>query len=121
MDNIEQLDSPARFISLQVTYQMPGEGQTGRVADFLQGFLDFVFAEVGLAGGRGGTDGVGGERLGNGDQEDRSRIAPDPAGSARDSLADAGQPGAEIEHYFFSASTNCLAIVALGPDGASLR
>ena len=47
--------------------------------DFLQGFLDLVFAEIALSGGPGGADAVGVESLGNGYEEDVRRVPADPA------------------------------------------
>ena len=81
--------------------------------------LDFVFAEIDLAGVGGGANVIGGERFGDGDEADGGGIAPGPAGGARDTIADAGQPGAErdgIDHYFLSCARMPFAVAAFGPS-----
>jgi hypothetical protein len=72
----------------------------------LDAFLDFVLAEVDLSGIGGGTNMVDVERFGNGDEADGRRVAPSPAGGARDAFANVCQPASKrggIEHYFFGS------------------
>src|SRR4026209_1328738 len=55
-----------RLVRLQVANKMPPYLNVGCFADFLQAFLDLVFAEIHLAGGGGGADGIGAARFGSG-------------------------------------------------------
>ena len=58
------------LVRLQVADQMPLQRVIGRLGNFLQGFLHLVFAEIALPGVGGGTNGVDGMGLGDGDQPD---------------------------------------------------
>ena len=112
---------------------MPPNRQVGRLVHLLEGFLDFVLAEVDLPAVGGCSDVVGGEGLRDGDESNGRRVAPDPAGRSRDSLANVGQPGTErggISHaplggyrviYCGSCAASAFAWRAFGPLGASLR
>ena len=85
--------------------QMPAERQLGRSLHFLNAFLDFVLAEVDLAGVGGGPNVFGVEGLWKWRRGGWTRVAPGPAGGARDAFANVSQPGSKrggIEHYFFS-------------------
>ena len=101
--------------------EMPGKVEIPGGLDLLQRFLDLVLSEVALPFFEGCSNVLDGKRFGNCDEADRGWIAPDPAGGVRDAIADARQPIPDFCHYFFKASTNCLAIGAFGPDGASFR
>ena len=81
--------------------EVPAERQVGGVGDLAFGFLNLVFAEIDLTGGGGGADVIGGKCLGDGDQTDGGGVASGPAGGARDTIANAVQPGLErggIDH-----------------------
>ena len=66
----------ARLVRLEVANQMPPYRYIGRALDLLQGFLNFVFTEVALAGRVGGANIVRAEGLRDGQKPDVSRIAP---------------------------------------------
>src|SRR5262249_45286289 len=121
---VEERPSLFRFVRLQVADEMPGETEIARAVDLLLRFLDFVFAEVELTARGGGADVAAREGLGNGDEADRGRIAPGPAGGARDGCAHTVQPGRQrggIEHYFFNCATKPFAVAAFGPSGESFK
>src|SRR5205085_1868306 len=99
---------------------------------FLERFLHPVFSEIDLPAVGGGSDVVGAESLGDGDEPDGGRVAPRPASRVRDAIANVSQPGAErggICHaprggYLtsgFKVVTLSCACLAFGPLGASLR
>ena len=105
----------------------------GRLRNFLQGFLDLVFAEIALPGVGGGADGVDGMGLGDGDQPDVVGSTPGAAGRVRDALANArpavagmcsytrtlGTSGTVKRRYFFNCAIIPFACVAYWPSGAS--
>ena len=124
MNGVEPGGGFPGLVRLQVADQVPAERRGGRPVHFLEAFLDFVLAEVDLPGLGGGQDVFRIEGLGNGDEADGGRVAPHPAGGARDAIAYVRQPGTKrggIEHYFFSCATSPLAVAALGPSGASFK
>ena len=71
---------------------MPPDLLVGGFGDFLQGFLDLVFAEVALARRPRRPHAVGVEGLGNGYEEDVRRVPADPARG----LVDPGPDGPEV-------------------------
>src|SRR6266850_1937391 len=99
---------------------MPADRQTRRLVHLLERFLDFVFAEIDLAGRCGGAHVVGGKGLGDGDEADAGGVAFDPAGRPRDPRANVGQPGRDVYHFFRVARIP-FAVAAFGPVGASFR
>src|SRR5471032_2560374 len=124
MDDVELSRSLFGFIRLQVSDQMPDDGQVARRGALELGFLDFVFSEVDLPLSRGCAHGVGVEGLGNGEKPDEGRVASGPGGGARDAIANVRQPGAEhggVGHYFGSCATRAFAVAAFGPSGESFR
>ena len=103
---------------------MPVQIRIGRLRNFLQGFLDLVFAEVPLPGLGRGANGVDGMGLGNGDQANIAGLAAAPAGRVRDPLAHARQPLRVLLRtlrYFLSCATIPFACVANCPSGASFK
>ena len=112
------------FVRLEMADQVPPDLKVRGLVHLLTRFLDLVFAEVDLAGLGGGTHVLGREGFGDGDEGDRSGVAPCPAGGARDPRADVCQPGTEcggVDHYFFSVPRIPFAVAAFGPEGASFR
>ena len=83
------------LVRLKVAYQVPREGKVRGGAHFPEGFLNLVLAEVELSSLGGGAYMVGGKCLGDGDEADPGGVASRPAGGARDTFANAVQPGAE--------------------------
>ena len=67
---------------------MPPDGDIGRLADLLQGFLDLVLAEIALARRAGGADVIGAERLRDGDERDLVRVTAGAAGGRVDPCPD---------------------------------
>jgi hypothetical protein len=107
-----------------VADEVPPYLHVGSGVEFLQGFLDFVFAEFALTGLVGLADGVDAERLGDGDERD---VGGGPAGAAR-GLVDPGPNCLEVlgDPYLrnpLSASKLSLASLtrAAGPFGASFK
>ena len=47
--NRVEADSVFRFVRLQVSDEMPTKRKVARLRDFVEAFLDFVFAEINLA------------------------------------------------------------------------
>ena len=80
---------------------MPAQREIRGLFAFLLRFLDFVFAEVGLSGERGGAHVSGAEGLRNRNETDAGGIAAGPVGGARDAIANVRQPGGQIGHYYF--------------------
>ena len=101
---------------------MPADRKVGGGVHLQQRVLDFVFAEVDLAGGGGGADVIGGEGLRDGDEADGGWIAVRPAGGARDACAHIRQPVAErgIDHFLIVPRIP-FAVAAFGPVGASFK
>jgi len=83
------------LVRLKVAHQVPREGEVRCGAHFPEGFLNLVLSEVEVSGLGGGAHIVGRKCLGDGDEADRGRVASRPAGGARDTFANAVQPGAE--------------------------
>src|SRR6266545_107320 len=81
-----------RLVRLQVADEMPPYLNVGRLADFLQGFLELVLAEIALACGPRGADVRGAEGLGNRDQADVRGV---PAGAPCGGV-DPGPDGLEV-------------------------
>src|SRR5438874_5419931 len=103
---------------------MPHDLQIARIGALGLRFLYFVFAEIDLAGRRGGAHGVSAEGLRNRDKSDVGRIAAGPGSGARDAIANVRQPGADhggVVHYFGSWATRAFAVAEFGPSGAILR
>ena len=117
-----------RLVRLQVADQVPLDGNVGGVADLLQGFLDLVLAEVPLAGGPGGADVVGAERLRNRDEGDLARVTVGAAGGRVHPCPDDPEILRDVleRHrrrylmYCLSISKLVLAFSAFGPVGAIL-
>ena len=82
--------------------QMPPKRQVRCLVHFAKRFLDFVFAEISLAGCGRGPHEFGSEGFGDCDETYRGGVASGAAGRARDAIANAVQPGAERVHYFLS-------------------
>ena len=74
---------------------MPRQGEVRGGPHLTEGFLHLVLAELELSSLGDGAYIVGGKCLGDGDEADRRGVASRPAGSARDTFANAVQPGAE--------------------------
>ena len=94
VDRVNRAGHPrglSRLVRLQVADEMPPQSHIGRLCNFLQGFLDLVFAEVDLARVRRGPDGVDWVGLGDRDQPDVVRLSSGAAGRVRDACADFGQ------------------------------
>ena len=127
VDDVEELARLLRLVRLKVPDEVPAERQVLEFRDLPLSFLDFVLAEIDLAGRGGGSDVLGGKGFGDGDEADAGSVASGPAGSVRNAFANAGEPGAErrrVEHqqgYFGRLSANCFAVAAFGPEGASSR
>ena len=68
-----------RLVGLQVADEMPPDPDVGCLADFLQAFLDLVFAKVVLSGRPGGSYVTGTEGLGDGNEADGLRVPADAA------------------------------------------
>ena len=83
------------LVRLEVPYQVPRQGEVRGGPHFTEGFLHLVLAELELSSLGGGAYIVGGKCLGDGDEADGRGVASRPAGSARDTFANAVQPGAE--------------------------
>ena len=66
----------ARLVRLQMADQVPPDAQPGGPLDLPERLLHAVLAEVGETGARGCFYGGQWERLGDGDEPDRSRIPP---------------------------------------------
>ena len=75
--------------------QVPAKPQVGGAVHLLERLLDLVLAEIDLPAVGGGSDVIGGEGFGDGNEADGGRIATGPVGRARDTIANVGQPGAE--------------------------
>src|SRR3954463_2162858 len=136
LDRVDRMDAVKAgrgfpgLVRLQVADEMPPDRDVGRVADFLQSFLDFVFPEVLLACGVGGANRVGAECLGDRNEADGRRI---PAGAAGGRMepgpdrlevsCDGGVHGGRQRYliYAFNISAFAFAFSALGPLGASFR
>ena len=93
MDHIETGGSLFGFVRLEMTDEMPADRQIRSTLHLEKSFLQLVLSEVHLTRLGGSADGVGSERLGNGDEPNRGGIAPGPTGGARDSVANRSQPG----------------------------
>jgi len=72
----------SRLVRLQVADQVPAQRQIGGAIDLVERLLDFVFAEVDLAGVRRGPHVVGGKGFRDGDETNGGGVAPRPAGCA---------------------------------------
>src|SRR5262249_12347369 len=114
-----------RFVRLEMSDQMPADGQVQGLRALLQRFLNLVFAEIRLSAFGGGADVLDGKCFRDGDEGNGGWIAPGPAGCARDAVAHAGQPGPErrnVDHYFFGSDPRMFfAVAAFGPVGAIFR
>lgn len=95
VNRVEMRGGFAGLVRLEVAYQVPREGEIRCGEHFPERFLNLVLSEVELSGLGGGAYVVGRECLGDGDEADPGRVASHPAGGARDTFADAVQPGAE--------------------------
>ncbi len=94
VDRVNRLCHPRRFfglIRLEVADQMPAQPRIGRLRNFLQGLLHFVFAEIHLACFSSGADGIDRMSFGNGDQANVGGTSARATGRVRDPLANACQ------------------------------
>src|SRR5215831_6002941 len=99
------------LVRLQVTDEVPADREIGGLVDLLKRLLNLVFAEVDLAGVRGGADKFCGKGFRDRDDPDGRGVASGPDGRARDGFAYAGQPGPErsgIDHSFFGSDPRML-------------
>ena len=80
------------LVGLQVADQMPLQPTIGLLRNFLQGFLDLVFAEIPLSRVSRRAHSIDGMGLGNGDQANVIWRSPRSAGRVRDAFANARQP-----------------------------
>ena len=127
VNDVEERGSLARLVGLQVSDEMPAQRQVGGVGDLAFGFLNLVFAEIDLTGWqrRRGRDRrkTSWRRRSGGSR--RGRVRPGWRRARCDRERRPAGPGARrnrsLTRYFGSASTNCLAIAAFGPEGDSFR
>lgn len=83
MDEVEECDGVPGFVGLEVTNEVPA-GAAGDEGNLRFGFLDFVFAEGGEAGGEGLVDDFGGDGLGHADEEDVAGDRGEDVGEIRE-------------------------------------
>jgi hypothetical protein len=86
LDDGEGLEGPPRFVRLERTHEVPRRALDER--GLRLGFLDAVLAERRQARGDGGPDALDVNGLGDRDEGDLSRIAPDPGAGGGDPLED---------------------------------
>ena len=134
IEAVHRLDAGERardlvgLVGLEGADQVPAEWQVGGVGPLGEGFLDAVLAEIDLAGGVGGADGVGAEGLADGDETD-GLGRPSAAGrGAGDACPDGGEPPGHhgvqrvrVHSFGLIESRMPLACAAIGPVGASFR
>ncbi|MNF01136.1 hypothetical protein D3C80_2000830 [compost metagenome] len=70
---------------------MPGQGQVGQFALFVQGFLQVVFTDIANPGGKGFTHGGGGFGLAHRQQADVGRRASSGLGGSADAGGERGK------------------------------
>jgi hypothetical protein len=131
VDGVDRVERPARLaclVRLQVADQVPAQiGMVGgERVDLGEGFLDAVLAEVALAGGDRGADGVQAERLGDGDEPDgirRPAARLGGTGDPRPHRVEVGGDGRRVERlaHFGSCARNVLTCSAYCPVGAYFR
>ena len=92
INRLDDVESGGFFglVRLQVSDQMPAQGEIGGLVHLEQRFLDLVLAEVDLTGIGGSAHELGGKGFGNGDEanrgRDRARPGRLPARCAREHL-----------------------------------
>ena len=98
VNHVEESGGLPGFVRLEVTDEMPGNGEIRGLRSFLLSFLDLVLTEVDLPGLCRGANLAGVEGLGDGDETDAGEVAAGPGGSARDTVAHVRQAATEIVH-----------------------
>ena len=98
VNHVEEGGGLPGFIRLQVTDEMPGDGEIRGLRSFLLSFLDLVLAEVDLSGLCRGAHPARVEGFRDGDDTDAGDVAAGPGGGARDTVAHVRQPATEIVH-----------------------
>ncbi len=74
MNPVEMLGHCTGLVRLEDAYEVPADGGTREMLDFLECFLDEIFTEILLPGTQGGLDGCRAMALGDRDQSDRRRV-----------------------------------------------
>ncbi|MNF90444.1 hypothetical protein D3C84_730090 [compost metagenome] len=88
---VKVLGNCTSLVRLNGADEVPGQGQVGQFALFVQGFLQVVLTDIADPGGEGFAHGSGGFGLAHGQQLDGRRLAPGGQRGGTDTCGERGK------------------------------